>query len=199
MTTALTPHPGASLAGARHLIVRRPFWQWFDRKLEVLAPDGSLVAYVEHPILRLREELTIYGDRARTAPMLFVKVRRLLTLNHCYDVFEPAGGARIGSLRRRGVRSLVRDTWDVLDGAEQPIGRLEEQGRALLRRLLPILPARHRLEIAGEPVAHMRQVFRLFVKEFQLDLGAGASRVDPRFALACCLLVLLAEASREDD
>jgi uncharacterized protein YxjI len=177
--------------------VRRPFWQWFHRKFEVLAPDGQTVAFVLHPILKLREEFTIYADRAQTEPLLHVKVRKLMTLNHCYDVFASQGGARLGSLRKRGVRSLVRDMWDVLDEHEAPVGVLMEEGWSFVRRMMPLLLAKYRLEIGGDPVARIRQRFRCFVKEFDLEL-TSSDRIEPRFAIACCLLALMAESRRED-
>jgi uncharacterized protein YxjI len=187
----------AALAAQEHLTVKRPFWQWFSRKFEVMAPDGRLLAYIKHPIFKLRDEFTIYADREQQSPILFVKVRKLITLNHCYDVFDPATQKRLGSLRKRGMKSIVRDTFDVLDENEAEVGLLEEQGSALLRRVFPFLTSKHRLEIGGTEVARMRQVFRFFVKEFHLDLSPGKGRIDPRFAVACCLLALMAEAQRE--
>ena len=49
----------------------------------------------------------------------------------------------------------------------------------------------------GEQVAFIRQVFRFFVKEF--DVTLQPSKVDPRFVLAIALLALMAEARREDN
>ena len=44
--------------------------------------------------------------------------------------------------------------------------------------------------------AFIRQIFRFFTKEFQVDMQPSA--LDPRFTLAVALLALMAEARREE-
>jgi uncharacterized protein YxjI len=188
---------GAALLAQTHFTVRKPFWQWFSRRFEVDAPDGQVVAFINHPVFKLKEQFTVFADRAQQQPLLFVKVRKLMTLNHCYDVIAVDSGQKLGSIRKRGMKSIVRDTWDILDADDQPVGLLEEEGFALLRRFVPLMIGRHRLELGGQVVARMKQVFRWFTKEFALDLSAAQGRIDPRFAIACCLLALMAEANRE--
>ena len=45
----------------------------------------------------------------------------------------------------------------------------------------------------------MKQVFRFFSKEFTLDLTMNQGRVDPKFAMACAIMCLMAESRREQN
>ena len=50
--------------------------------------------------------------------------------------------------------------------------------------------------VDGRQVAFIKQRFRWFTKEFEVDLVPSA--LDPHFVLAVALLALMAEARRED-
>jgi uncharacterized protein YxjI len=177
--------------------VKRPFWSLLGRKFHVYAPDGSLVAFVKHPLLRLREEFTIYADESETRPLLTIRARQIIGVNIAMDVFDSQTGERVGTIRKRGLKSILRDTWDLLDQQDQPVGLVDEDGAALLRRFFPILLGKWHIELFGQHVGYIRQVFRLFVKEFTLDLSQNQNRIDARFAMAIAILALMAESRRE--
>jgi uncharacterized protein YxjI len=183
-------------AHARY-VIKRPFFSFLGRTFHVFAPDGTPVMYVKHPILKLRGEFTIYTDETERVPLLTIRNRAVVAVNMAHDVIDARSGERTGSIRSRGLRSLFRDTWDILDERDQPVGLMQEDGAAMLRRFFPILTSKHHIELGGEVVARIRQVFRWFVKEFELDLSMGQGKIDPRFAVACALLALMAESRRE--
>lgn len=178
-------------------VIKRPFLSWLGRKYYVYAPDGSLVVFLKHPLMKLRGEFTIYADETETTPLLLVRARKVLALNMAHDVMDPNTGERIGSIRSRGLKSMFRDVWDILDANDQVIGLIEETGLAMLRRFIKFLPGRHKIELHGELVATLRQTFRFFIKEEVLDLSPGGDKLDHRFAIACALLALMKESARE--
>lgn len=178
-------------------VVKRPFWQFWDRRHDVFAPTGQLVMRSHSPVFRLRDELTIFADAAKTRPLLRLEQRKVIQLSTQWDVTDAQTGESMGTLRKRFARSLVRDTWDILDTAGEPVGIVEEVGESLLRRFFPILPSRHEIRIGDQVVARIRQVFRFFVKQHELDLSPGLGKIDPRLAVACTILVLTAESRRE--
>lgn len=189
--TADEPFPDATYT------IRRPFWSLFGRKFHVFRPDGSLAMFVKHPLMKLRTEFNLHADETETRALATVKARELIALNLTYDVVDPQSGRKLGSLRTRGLKSILRDTWDILDGDGREIGIVEETGLALLRRFFPILLGQWRIEYEGREVGTIRQKFRFFVKEYALALDAGQSSMDPRFAVACGLLALMRESQRE--
>jgi uncharacterized protein YxjI len=198
---ALVPTGVGSLAigpfsHSRYLI-KRPFFSFLGRKFHVYGPDGSLCMFVKHPLLRLKQEFTIYTDESESQPLITIKARKMMAINMAMDVFDANTKEHLGIIKSRGLASILRDTWDILDPSENPVGLIQEEGAALLRRLLVMLPSKHRIELGQQEVAKIRQIFRFFVKEFELDLSMNQGRLDVRFAVACALLVLMAESRRE--
>ncbi len=196
-TAALVPIARAtSLANQRRYLIKRPFWSFFERTFRVLSPDGQLYMLVKHPVFRLREEFLVYADEAKTRPLLRVKSRQMIAINFMFDVFDASTGELLGSVQKKGLRSIIRDAFVLLDPTGAEIGKAEEQGASLLRRVIPLLTSKHAIFVDGHQVASIRQIFRFFIKEFAVELEP--SRVDPRFVLAVALLALMAEARRED-
>ncbi len=175
----------------------RPLFSW-RRVYRVYGADGRLAAFVEQPWFRLRTELILYADEGQTQPILVIKNRRFAAVNMEHDLFDARSGARLGVLRTRGLRSLFRDTWDILDASERPAGIMIEDGAYFWRRLLKILPGRHRIELGGREVARITQVFHFFQREFELDLLDVDDPIEPRFAIACALVAMMADLRREN-
>jgi hypothetical protein len=197
MSTTLSREVGGvSLATQSHYVIRRKFWSVFERVFRVFTGDGQLIMYIQHPLLKLREEFVVYADEARARPLLLVKSRQVIAINFSYDVSDAQTGELLGSVQKQGLRSLVRDKFVILAASGAEIGHAEEQGASLLRRLFPLLPSHHAIFAGGHQVASIRQRFRLFTKEFAV--ATQPSSLDPRFVLAVALLALIAEARRED-
>jgi hypothetical protein len=154
--------------------------------------------FLKHPLMKLRQEFTIYTDDSETVPLLTIRARNVIAMNMAHDVFDAATGEKTGSIRSRGMKSIIRDTWDILDANDQVVGLMEEEGAAMLRRFLKFLPGRHKIELNGQLFATLRQPFRLFVKELDLDLSPGGGKLDARFAVGCALLALMRESAREE-
>lgn len=192
-------NPHSDRFAYQRYVIKRPFLSLLGRKYYVYAPDGSLVVFLKHPLMKLRGEFTIYADDTETTPLLVVRARQIIALNVAHDVMDPNTGEKIGSIRSRGLKSIFRDVWDILDINDQPIGLVEETGFAMLRRFIKFLPGRHKIELHGQLVATLRQTFRFFIKEEVLDLSPGGDMLDHRFAIACALLALMKESAREAD
>lgn len=176
--------------------IKRPFWSFLERTFRVFTMDGQLIMRVRHPLLRFREQFTVFADEGETTPILDIRARQIVAINFTFDVVDAATGAMLGSVQKRGMRSLVRDRFLILDPSGAEVGMMEEQGASILRRFVPILTSKHSVFLNGQEVGRMRQIFRFFTKEFEIHIAPG--QADPRFILACALLALIAEARRED-
>jgi hypothetical protein len=180
------------------LTIKRPFFSFLDRTFRVMDGAGNLVAFVRHPLLKLREQFKVFADEGMASPLATIQARQMIAINFAYDVRDPLNDAWLGTLRSRGLKSIIRDTWDLLDQAEQLIGTMEETGHSLLRRFVPILPGHWAVTVGGVEVARIDQVFRFFVKEYQLTIAVQGQHVDRRYLLACALLALMRENRREE-
>jgi uncharacterized protein YxjI len=197
VSTALTREvQPVSLTSQSRYRIKRNFWSIFERTFRVFTLDGQLIMLVKHPVFRFREEFTVFADEAEQRPLLFIKSRQIIAINYAYEVTDVDSGQVMGSVQKRGLRSIVRDKFIVRDPDGQEIGHVEEQGASILRRFFPILTSKHSVVLNGRQAAAIRQVFRFFTKEFEVELAPGAG--DPRFVMACALLALIAESRRED-
>ncbi len=185
------------LATATNYTIKRNFWSVFERVFRVFTPDGQMMMYVKHPLFKLREEFQVTRDEAQTQPVMRIKSRQAIAINFTYDVIEAGTEVLLGSVQKRGLKSIVRDKFMILDGSGAEIGYMEEQGASVLRRFFPWLTSKHAIFIGGAQVGFIRQQFRFFTKEFHVELTPGG--VQPHFVLACALLALIAEARRESN
>lgn len=182
--------------------ITRPFFTFFGREFNVFGPDGTQIMYVKHPMMKLRDEWNVFTDKTQSTKLLRVKAREAIALNITHDVFDAQTEQRVGTIRTRGLKSILRDTWDILDPHDQPMGLLQEDSSAILRRIFKIIPGKWHAELGPQgsafEVARITQQFRFFTKEFTLDVSMAQGRMDTRLGLTCALLALMKEIERQD-
>src|SRR5215216_1165878 len=107
-------------------------------KFRFYDPAGRLVMFSEQKMFKLREDIRVYSDEGKTQEVLSIKARQFLDFSAAYDVVDTAMNQKVGVLRRKGLRSLLRDEWEVLDAGDNAKGLLFEDSvaLALLRRLV---------------------------------------------------------------
>jgi uncharacterized protein YxjI len=175
--------------------IKRPFFTFLGREFRVFDPQGRQVLYVRHKVFSLKDRWAIFADDSMQTALVTVGARQIFGIDITTDVFDGFTNQPLGAVRSKGLKSILRDTWEVLGPGDQVVGHFQEDSNALLRRFLPILLGEWHMEMYGREVAKLHQVFRFFTKEFTLQIAPGT--VDPRFAIACALLALTREIVRE--
>ena len=107
-------------------------------KFRFYDPAGRLVLFSEQKMFRLREDIRVYDSEDKSREVLSIQARQIMDFSAAYDVFDTELNQKVGVLRRKGLRSILRDEWEVLDADDRIIGQLFEDsvGMALLRRFL---------------------------------------------------------------
>ena len=162
---------------------------------------GNLVMFSEQKMFKLREDIRVYSDENKTQEVLSIKARQIVDFSAAYDVVDSASNQKIGALRRKGWRSLLRDEWDVLDANDNVIGMLFEDsvGLALLRRFLlgSWLPQNYDVTLGETRIADLKQNFNLFRYELNLDFSMDPTqRLDRRLGIAAGLLLAVVEGKQ---
>ena len=170
-------------------------------KLRFYNPQGELALFVEQKMFQLKEDIRVYNDDQKSQEILLIKARNIIDWAAAYDVFDPAGGGKIGVLRRKGWSSMLRDEWEVLDANDQPLGKLLEDsvGYAMLRRILlgSLLPQNYDILFSETRVADLRQKFNIFGYEMVLDFSMDPSnRLDRRLGIAAATLLAIIEGKQ---
>lgn len=171
-------------------------------KFRFYDPAGNLVLFSEQKMFKLKEDIRVYADESKSQEVLVIKARSIIDFSAAYDVMDAASGQKVGVLRRKGLKSILRDEWEVLDVNDNPVGLLFEDNMtlALLRRLVVgnLLPQNYDLTLGDQRVADFKQRFNLFRYELDIDLSMDtASRLDPRLALAAAILLAAVEGRQE--
>ncbi len=173
-------------------------------KFRIYDPSGNLLLFSEQKMFRLREDIRIYGDEAKSQEMLMIKARQIIDFSAAYDVIDSASNQKVGVLRRKGWKSLVRDEWEVLDANDGVIGLLFEDSLqlALLRRFLlgSLLPQNYDMTLGPERVADLRQRFNPFAYQLDMDFSMDvAHRLDRRIGIAAGILLAAIEGKQKTE
>ena len=171
-------------------------------KFRVYNPAGQMVLFSQQKMFRLKEDIRAYSDESMREELLYIQARQIIDFSAAYDIVDSQSASRVGVLRRKGFHSMVRDEWEVLDAAGQPLGILQEDDltRALLRRFLlgRWLPQDYDLLIGGNRHADLKQRFNLFRYELDLDFRMDRDhRLDRRLGIAAAILLGTIEGRQE--
>lgn len=170
-------------------------------KFRFYDPNGTQVMFSEQKMFRLREDIRVYSDESKTQEVLSIKARQIIDFSAAYDVVDTAMNQKVGALRRKGLRSLLRDEWEVLDANDRVVGLLFEDsiGLALLRRLVlgSWLPQNYDITFGETRVGDLKQNFNLFRYELNLDFSMDVSHMlDRRLGLAAGILLAAVEGKQ---
>jgi len=171
--------------------IRRKFLKIFGASFHIY--DGDVVVgYSKQKAFKLKEDIRVYTDDSMTEELLTIHARQMIDFHAAYDIVDPRDGSKGGAARRKGVASLLRDSWEVLDTEDRVIGQLQEDstGMALLRRFLSnLIPQTFNLrgEDGGQAV-EFRQRFNPIIYSLEVQI-AEDSGFDPRLLLGVAVLI----------
>lgn len=179
--------------------LRKKFFKLFGEELTVSGPDGAPLIKASMKAFKLKEEFTLLEASSGRA-LLQINARSIFDISGMYDVIEVGSGDRVGSLRRMGIQSMVRDEWRVINAEGSEIGSIFEDSMllALFRRFVGIIPQSFHFEHEGVVVASFRQHFNPFILTMDLDFTADASdRLDRRLGIAAAVLLVIIEGRQQ--
>jgi uncharacterized protein YxjI len=178
-------------------LVRRKVFTLLGAAFHVYGPEGQVILYSRQKAFKLREDIRLYDGEDMQRELLSIHARQIIDFSAAYDVLDSGTGAPVGALRRRGLRSVMRDEWIILDPLDQQIGTIREDsvGLALLRRFLTnLVPQRYTVEVGGRVVAELRQRFNPFILKLELDFsGDPGGQLDRRLGIAAGILLCAIE------
>jgi uncharacterized protein YxjI len=166
-------------------------------KFRFYDPSGKLVLFSEQKMFKLREDIRVFSDETKTQEVLMIKARQIIDFSAAFDVVDSGTGQKIGALRRKGLASLLRDEWEILDTSDNVIGSLFEDsmGLALIRRFLSnLVPQNYDMTMGTERVADLKQNFNPFIYQLNLDFSMDINkRLDRRLGIAAGILLAAVE------
>ena len=180
--------------------IRRRVFQLFGAGFHAYDPNGRVAGFSKQKAFRLKEDIRIYpdedsaklGDASERAELMVIQARQIIDFSAAYDIVAEE---RVGTARRKGFRSLFRDSWELTDSNDQPLARVQEDSRfrALLRRAIGLIP--QTFHVIGANDAHyatLRQHFNPFVYKLDVTIEPE-SPLDRRMVFATAVLLAAIE------
>lgn len=195
----ITPPPAAAHAFAHPTyLLKRQFFKMLGANLRIYDPGGNMVLFVHQKAFRLKEDIRVYADEAKTQEVLTIQARQIIDFSAAYDVFDASTGVKVGALRRKGWTSMLRDSWEILDAHDMPIAKITEDSMvlALVRRLLTTLvPQRYDIVAnSGERLVDLNQRFNPFLYNLDIDFRPDQrGMLDRRLGLGAAILLAAIE------
>ncbi len=187
-------------------MVRQKILRLFGGAFQVFAPNGEVVLYSEMKRFKLREDIRLYTAEDMQHEVLTIKTAQIIDFAAAYEVMDPTTGERVGALKRKGFKSLLKDEWIVMDTMDQEIGRIREDRMALavLRRVLNfvpyldilpnLIPQKYHATLGEAEVCTFSQNFNPFVMKLDVDFTPDtAAALDRRLGLAAAILLCAIE------
>ena len=183
-------------------LVRRKVFKLVGGAFHVFDPAGNVVLYSKQKAFKLREDIRIYTGEDMGTEVLTIRTDKIIDLGATYHVHDSQqGGVRVGSLKRKGLKSMLRDEWIILDPSGQEVGIIQEDSvaLALLRRLMVgwLLPQKYNGTIGNNPVSLFTRNFNPTVSKVSLDFSMDThGQLDRRLGIAAAIMLLAIEGKQ---
>ncbi|MNN55002.1 hypothetical protein D3C81_1698520 [compost metagenome] len=169
-------------------------------KLHIYNSSEELVLYSQMKAFKLKEDIALYTDESMEKELLRIKARKMIDFSATYDVHDSETGEHLGALRRKGIKSIVKDEWVLLDSQDIEIGLIKENSTAmaLLRRLITLIPQKYNVELGNITIPAFRQNFNPFVTKIIVDFSEDRNTLlDRRLGLAAGILLCAVEGKQD--
>ena len=204
-------------------LVRAKVFKFLGQAFHVYDADQNLILYCKLKAFKLKEDIRLFASEEQQTPLMAIKARSVIDFSAAYDVIDltagpgsgtrsgetlnyannAEGGVKVGALRRKGMASLLRDSWELLGPDDRPIGTISEDGtfKALVRRFVDaaslFMPQAFHGEVNGKRVFEMKQNFNPFVRKLECDFSHDPEHtLDRRLGVAAAILLMAIEGKQ---
>jgi uncharacterized protein YxjI len=178
-------------------LIRRKIFKIFGAAFHIYDAQGNLAFYSKQKAFKLKEDIRIYTSEDMQTEVLTILARQIIDFSAAYDVFDPRDKSKVGTLKRKGMKSIIKDEWIIMDAADKEIGLIQEDSMllALIRRFLTnLIPQKFNGVVRGNQVCLFKQTFNPFVRKIQLDYSMDKNGLlDRRLGIAGAVLLCAIE------
>lgn len=189
----------------------------FKFKLTTLASDfnitdknGNAVAYVRQKMFKLKEDVVVFDNERKTKELFRIKANQWIDFNASYSLTEIATGKSFGRLARKGMRSIWKSTYDVMDTNDKTKFTITEDNAWVkffdgMVGEIPIIgmftgyflnPTYTVKGIDGKDYFKLKKMPSMFGRRFQLDRIVDIDDEDESLVILSLLMMILLERAR---
>lgn len=190
----------------------------FKFKITTLSSDfnitdakGNYVAYVREKLFKLKEDVIVFSDENKNQELFRIKADRWLDFNASYNITDNQTGNSLGKLTRKGMRSIWKSTYHILDQNNQDKFQIKEDN-AWVKFLdgfvgeLPLVgmftgyflnPSYTVTDNSGKSYFQLKKMPSFFGRKFQLiRLNDGLTSEEESLIVLSFLMMVLLERAR---
>lgn len=175
----------------RQYLFRRKVLKLFGGAFHVYDETGNLIFYSKQKVFKLKEDFRVYSDERQTQELLTIKTPQILDIGATYNVQDATTGEVVGALRRKGLKSLIKDEWIIHSKGGLEIGKLTETSllAAILSRVINLIPQTYVISANNREIARIKQHFDPFVLKYTMTIGDEEPVIDRRLLIAAGILL----------
>lgn len=181
-------------------LLKKQIFKLLGNNFRIYDESENLLFFCHQKAFRLKEDIRIYSDEAKTNEVLTIAARQIMDFSAAYDVKDSKTGEKIGALKRKGWSSMLRDSWIIMDANDVEIGKIVEDRMAfaLIRRFIEfaslLVPQQFHVDVNGQMVMLLQQHFNPFAYKMTLDFSFDRGNVlDRRMGIALAVLLTAIE------
>jgi len=181
-------------------LIRRKIFKVFGAAFHIYDPHGRVAFYSKMKAFKLKEDIRLYTGEDMRTEILTIQARQIIDFSAAYDVVDTTTNTKVGALKRKGLKSLLKDEWIIMNAEDMEIGYIKEESTllALIRRfLINLIPQKYSGELNGEEVCQFKQNFNPFVMKISLDFSMDRKGLfDRRLGIAGAVLLCAIEGKQ---
>lgn len=189
----------------------------FKFKITTLSSDfnitdknGNYVAYVRQKMFKLKEDVIVFNDETKSQELFRIKANQWIDFNASYSLTDVVNGKNFGRLARKGMRSLWKSQYDVVDANDDVKYQINEDNGWVkvldgIVGEIPIVgmftgyflnPSYTVKDNAGKEYFRLKKMPSLIGRRFQLDRLIDIDDEDESLIVLSLLMMVLLERSR---
>jgi hypothetical protein len=95
-------------------------------QVRVTDAGGQMLGYMKQKMFKLKEDIRIFADDTQTTQLFGIKADRIIDFSAKYN-FTDRNGTTLGSIRRKGMRSIWKAHYEIYDEREQLVMEIHEE------------------------------------------------------------------------
>jgi hypothetical protein len=171
---------------------------------------GAVLGYVQQSLWRFKEAVTVYADESKAQAIYKIDADRVIDFNANYAITQ-ADGTRLGEVRRHGLRSLWRASYDIVGPQAAGSAFHVSEKSALVRFIdgligeIPVIglltglflqPIYYAAREDGTRVLTMTKQRSLLEAHFEITQDAALDDAERERLLLGLMMIILLERSR---
>jgi hypothetical protein len=95
-------------------------------QIRVTDASGNMLGYVKQKMFKLKEDIQVFADEGQTNQLFGIKANKIIDFSAKYN-FTDRNGTPLGSIQRKGMRSIWKAHYEIYDERENPVMEIHEE------------------------------------------------------------------------